>query len=289
VSNLGGLVKGRFKSKLPARSQGSSEKGLLIMKTSRVFSLFLFGLGLAAAPAGPGFDLAAIKPTAAGTREGMSTQPGGRFSAIGFPLKFFIATANHIPVFQILGADGWMANDRWSIEAKAEDLSEVPVWAPPYLPEVIAVRLRTLLEDRFALKSHREKRDLKTYTLSVSKKGSKLAPGDPAARGPMAAGPGVIQAYSVTMDQFVVYLNRIMDLPVIDQTGLGEKYKFSLKFAPESTRPLAAPGPAEGAAAVTSDPTIFDAMQDQLGLELKRAKEPVEVLVVDSARKPTEN
>jgi uncharacterized protein (TIGR03435 family) len=92
------------------------------------------------------------------------------------------------------------------------------------------------------------------------------------------------------MDQFVIYLTRIMDLPVIDQTGLGEKYKFSLKFAPESTRPLAAPGSADAAvAAVTSDPTIFDAIQDQLGLELKRAKEPMEVLVVDSARRPTEN
>jgi uncharacterized protein (TIGR03435 family) len=90
------------------------------------------------------------------------------------------------------------------------------------------------------------------------------------------------------MDQFVVYLNRIMDLPVIDQTGLGEKYKFSLKFAPESTRPLAAPAFVDGAAA-TSDPTIFEAIQDQLGLELKRAKSPVEVLVVDSARKPAEN
>jgi uncharacterized protein (TIGR03435 family) len=250
--------------------------------------LLVSGLALVAAPAGPGFDVAAIKPAPEGTREGMTIQPGGRLLANGFPLKFFIATANHIPAFQILGADGWMTNDRWSIEAKAEDLTEVPAWMPPYLPEVMAVRLRTLLEDRFALKSHREKRELKAYVLTVSKKGSKLAPPDPAARGPMAAGPGVIQAFSVTMDQFVIYLNRIMDLPVIDQTGLGEKYKFSLKFAPESTRPLAAPGSADGAAA-TSDPTIFDAIQDQLGLELKRAKEPVEVLVVDSARKPTEN
>jgi uncharacterized protein (TIGR03435 family) len=145
-------------------------------------------LGLAAAPVGPGFEVATIKPAAAGTREGLNIQPGGRFLANGFPLKFFVATANHIPMFQIFGADGWMANDRWSIEAKAGDLIEVPSWAPPYLPEVMAVRLRTLLEDRFALKSHREKRELNAYTLTVSKKGSKLAPGDPAAHGPMAAG-----------------------------------------------------------------------------------------------------
>jgi uncharacterized protein (TIGR03435 family) len=219
----------------------------------------------------------------------MTIEPGGRLLVNGFPLKFFISTSNHIPVFQIFGADCWMANDRWFIEAKADDLRGVPAWAPPYLPEVVAVRLRTLLEDRFALKTHREKRELKAYVLTVGREGSKLQPGDESARGAMAAGPGVVQAYSVTMDQFVIYLNRIMDLPVIDQTGLLEKYKFSLKSAPESTRPLAAPGSTDGAAAAASDPTIFDAIQDQLGLELKTAKEPVEVLVVDSARRPAAN
>jgi uncharacterized protein (TIGR03435 family) len=257
------------------------------MKILRVLTFLAFGL--AASSAGPGFDVAVIKPAAAGTREGMTVEPGGRLLANGFPLKFFISTAYHLPVFQIFGADGWMVIDRWFIEAKAEDITGLTGWTPPYLPEVMAVRLRTLLADRFALKSHLEKRELKAYVLSVSKKDNKLAPGDPAARGAMAAGPGVIQAYAATMDQFVIYLNRIMDLPVIDQTGLGEKYKFSLKFAPESTRPLAAPGSADGAAAVPSDPTIFDAIRDQLGLELKLAKEPVEVLIVDSAHRPTEN
>jgi uncharacterized protein (TIGR03435 family) len=255
------------------------------MQTLRVLPFLVFGL--AASPTGPGFDVAVIRPAAAGTREGMTVEPGGRLVVNGFPLKFFISTAYHLPIFQIFGADGWMVNDRWFIEAKAEDITVLPDWAPPYLPEAMAIRLRTLLADRFALKSHLEKRELKAYVLSVGKKDNKLAPGDPAARGSMAAGPGVVQAYAATMDQFVIYLNRIMDLPVIDQTGLGEKYKFSLKFAPESTRPLVAPGSADGA--VSSDPTIFDAIRDQLGLELKPAKERVEVLVVDSAHRPTEN
>ena len=67
----------------------------------------------------------------------------------------------------------------------------------------MAIRLRTCLADRFGLKSHLEKRELKAYVLSVGKSDSKLAPGDPAARGAMATGPGVVQAYSATMDQFV--------------------------------------------------------------------------------------
>ena len=85
------------------------------------------------------------------------------------------------------------------------------------------------------------------------------AAADPSARpGAMAAGPGVIKAASVTMDQVVTYLNRIMDLPVIDQTGLRGTYAFQLKFAPDSTRPLASVPPADGALpepAATGDPS----------------------------------
>jgi uncharacterized protein (TIGR03435 family) len=92
------------------------------------------------------------------------------------------------------------------------------------------------------------------------------------------------------MTQFVTYLNRIMDLPVFDHTSLGEHYQFQLKFAAESTHPLSNPATAEGAAAASlPDPSIFDAIVSQLGLELRAAKEPVDVLVIDSARKPSEN
>lgn len=256
------------------------------MRTSNALPLLVFVLS--ASPAGPVFDVAAIKPAAAGTRESMTVEPGGHLVANGLPLKFLISTAYRTPAFEILGADGWLSDDRWFIEAKAADLINVPVWAPPYLPEAVAVRLRALLEDRFELKWHREKRQVQAYTLAVSKNGSTLAPPDLAPRGPMAAGPGRIEAYAVTMDQFVLYLNRIMDLPVIDMTGLSEKYRFTLQFAPESARPLASPASSDGAAA-SSDPTIFDAIKGDLGLELKRAKEPVDVLIIDSARRPAGN
>jgi uncharacterized protein (TIGR03435 family) len=90
----------------------------------------------------------------------------------------------------------------------------------------------------------------------------------------MKAGPGVIEASAVSMIQFVTYLNRIMDLPVIDQTGLDGHYNLKLTFAPESTHPLSAPPPSDGSVPVPSannDPSIFDAIHE-LGLELKSAK-----------------
>jgi uncharacterized protein (TIGR03435 family) len=261
------------------------------MMTSHRFLPGLLGIALVASAADPAFDVAAVKPATPGVREGLTIQPGGRLSANGFSLKTLIIMANHIAQFQISGADGWMADDRWSIEAKAEDVTEIPAWSVPYPPEIMALRLRTLLEDRFGLKLHREKREMKAYKLTMGKKGSKLISGDESAHGRMSAGPGEIRASAVSMGQFAMYLNKIMDLPVIDKTGLEEFYKVDLKFAPESSRPLSVPTAADGSAApsVSNAPSIFDAIEEQLGLELKLAREQVEFLVVDSARRPSAN
>jgi uncharacterized protein (TIGR03435 family) len=249
----------------------------------------LVGLVIAAAPlwsqARPEFDVASIKPSVPGSRQQLTIQPGGRLSLNSFTLEALIAISHRLAAFQISGAQGWMQADRWAIEAKADEVPGVPAWSPPYLPEIIAVRLRALLEDRFSLTVHHETRELKAYTLTVSKSGSKLTAADAEHSphpGSMAAGPGVINASAVTMDQIVTYLNRIMDLPVIDKTGVGGFYDIKLRFSPDSTHPLGAPQ------TDFADPSIFTAMEEQLGLNLRAAKEPVDVLVIDSAMRPTE-
>ena len=283
----------------------------------------LLGMALATAPlfsqapreVKPVFDVASVKPSLPGSRQRLTIQPGGRLSANEFSLEALIAICHHLPYYQLSGAEGWMKADRWSIEAKAEDVTQIPAWSPPYLPEVMAVRLRALLEERFSLKAHRETRELKAYTLTIGKGGSKLVEFDPASQsatgqqsppppmgglpaeptprpGSMAAGPGVIIASAVTMDQIIVYLNKLMDLPVIDKTGLSGRYSFKLRFAPGSAHPLSEAPPMDGATPqliVTDNPSIFLAIQEQLGLNLRMAKEGVEVLVIDSARRPTEN
>jgi bla regulator protein blaR1 len=285
----------------------------------------LLGMALATVPlfsqgpphAKPVFDVASVKPSLPGSRQQLAIQPGGRLSVNDFSLEALIAISHHLAAYQMSGVDGWMKADRWSIEAKAEEVTQIPVWSPPFLPEVIAVRLRGVLEDRFSLKAHRETRELKAYTLTIGKGGSKLVEFNPASQsasgqqsspqsavpgglpagptaapGSMAAGPGVIIASAVTMDQLVNYLNKLMDLPVIDKTGLSGRYNFRLRFAPESAHPLSGTPQMDGStpqATVTDDPSIFVAIQEQLGLNLRMAKEGVEVLVIDSARRPTEN
>jgi uncharacterized protein (TIGR03435 family) len=235
----------------------------------------------------PSFDVASIKPSAPGTRDSLAIQPGGRFVSNGFSLKALIGLAWRLKGFELSGGDSWTASDRWSIEAKADAVPAVPDWAPPYIPEVIAARLRALLEDRFALRTHRETRTLPVYVLTVGRNGPKHAPDDPSAPpGSLRAGPGAIIGSAVTMDQFVIVLSRLMDRPLIDKTGLKSSYNLSLHFAPESA-PRAASGSPESPA--SEDPSIFTAIQEQLGLKLESTQEPVDVLVIDSAQRPTEN
>lgn len=228
-----------------------------------------------------------------GSRDALAIQPGGRFVSNGFTLKALIGLAWHLKGFDLSGGDNWMADDRWSIEAKAEESLIIPVWTPPNIPEEIAVRLRALLEDRFQLKTHRETRNLAVYTLTLGKDGSKLTAVDPPqqpATGSLRAGPGVVIGSSVPMVQIVTILSRLMDRPLIDKTGLTAFYDFSLRFAPESApRALASSALAASGPTSTDDPSLFTALRDQLGLKLESVQEPVEVVVIDSARKPTEN
>ncbi len=267
-------------------------------------SQFILGIVVATAPllsqappdTKPSFDVASIKPSMPGSRDALSIQPGGRFASNGFTLKALIGLAWHLKGFDLSGGDSWMADDRWSIEAKTEEGLVIPAWTPPNIPDEIALRLRALLEDRFRLKTHRETRNLPVYTLTLGKNGSKLTavdPPQPPATGSLRAGPGAIIGSFVPMVQIVTILSRLMDRPLIDKTGLTACYDFSLRFAPESA-PRALSGAPSSTTAVneptsTDNPSLFTALQEQLGLKIESTQDPVEVVVIDSARKPTEN
>jgi uncharacterized protein (TIGR03435 family) len=157
---------------------------------------------------------------------------------------------------------------------------------------------------------------MQVYTLTVSKNGSKLTPveepqesaptgGTPVPRGPGGAipagfvpppgatfaGPGTILASAITMNQIVIVLGRLLDRPLIDKTRLTGYFNVRLQFDSESS-PRAALASASPAPPVTGEPagpSLFTAIQEQLGLKLDLRKAPVEVLVIDSVLKPTEN
>jgi uncharacterized protein (TIGR03435 family) len=258
-----------------------------MMRTVLAAGLLIWISGVAYG-AEPSFDVASIKPSAPGTREGFAIQPGGRLVAAGVPLKLLISLAWHLQGYQLAGGDSWTVDDRWSIEAKADDIGDVPAWAPPNVPEVIAARVRSLLVERFALKTHQEMRTLPVYRLSVGPGGSRLGAADSStAPAGIRAGPGVIIAVNATMEQFLTVLGRSMDRPVIDKTGIAGPFNAKLQFAPESApRQLSGAAP-DGAA--STDPSIFTAVQEQLGLKLEAAQELVQVLVIDHAERPSAN
>jgi uncharacterized protein (TIGR03435 family) len=167
--------------------------------------------------------------------------------------------------------------------------------------------LQSLLEERFKLRVHRETREQPIYELSVAKGGAKIrlsedqgpiAPLPPEAirsgiangklpRGTYSATTGKFDATAIAMDRFISYLVPHLDGPVIDKTKLGGLYDFSLRYAqPPGSFAFASPEvPFDDA----SGPSIYTALREQLGLQLNPGKGPVEVVVIDSAQKPTAN
>jgi uncharacterized protein (TIGR03435 family) len=257
----------------------------------------------------PSFEVALIKPSAGDGRESLSIQPGGRFVANNVTLKMMIGFAYRLRNYELAGGPAWIGADKWSIDARAEAGAEVGA-------DVTAVRLQALIEERFGLKTHREMRELPAYRLTVGNGGSKLIPVDPPAQqtpgqpsaapppppvrpdgtlppnfmpvpGRTIVGPGLILASTVPIAEIVRVLTGQLGRPVLDETNLKGFYNVRLQFAPETTPNIlsAAPGPASD----TAGSSIFTSIQEQLGLKLESGKAPFDVMVIDSAQKPTDN
>jgi uncharacterized protein (TIGR03435 family) len=159
--------------------------------------------------------------------------------------------------------------------------------------------IQSLLADRFKLKVRRETKKGPVYALVVAKGGAKFLHAtfpmpdyaamqrSPALRPPCPAGMFCYQDY-LSMGRITDWLPGLVDRPVIDETGLKGGYYIKLQFAPEQ--------PAGGNAGTDnalplgpSGPSIFTALQQQLGLKLKPTKGPVESIVIDHIERPTEN
>jgi uncharacterized protein (TIGR03435 family) len=252
----------------------------------------------------PSFEVASIKPSPADGRESLSNQPG-RFLANNVTLKMLIGFAYRLRPYELVGGPSWINDDKWTIEARADGADASP--------ETTALRLQSLIQARFALRTHRETRDLPVYVLTVDKGGSKLkvaAPPSeqsPGAAGPLprppvrpdgtlpadfmpvpgrtVVGPGLILSSAVNMAEIVRVLTGQVGRPIVDKTNLSGYYNVRLQFAPDTA--------ANALSAVTAAPdpqsSIFTAVQEQLGLRLESGKAPFEIMVIDSAERPTAN
>jgi uncharacterized protein (TIGR03435 family) len=250
-------------------------------------------VGIAAeTPRAPSFEVASIRENRSGERI-MLFQPrrGGRFTATNCSLNLLISYAYDVMQPHIAGAPAWVKSDRYDVAAKAE--SDPPV-------DGIRAMLRRLLEERFQLKSHWETQESAVYNLVVSKPGKLKetsgdcpgilsdralrtnAPPDDAPCGSLRNTPGHTKGYRLTAEQ-LGSLSFFMRKPVVDKTGLTAEYDVELEWAPEGTL-MQTPDPAAG-----GPPSIFTALQEQLGLKLESAKGPVRMLVVDHVARPSEN
>lgn len=224
---------------------------------------------------GQQFEVASIKPSNGdgASASGMNTGQG-RVHAVNVTLKRCIMGAYGVGPNQILGGPDWLESDRFDIIAKAEQ---------PVGDQILMTMMQKLLAERFKLAVHREAKPIKAYVLEVAKNGAKLEKGD-GQRSQTSNGRGNIVAKNSTMDHFAEVLARQMDLPVVNHSGLDGVYNLKLQWTPDSSRPAK---PAEGA--VFEGPSIFTALQEQLGLRLQAQKVPVDVLVIDHAEKPSAN
>lgn len=249
------------------------------------------------------FEVASIKPSRPDdpmvkllyTRTGLSAE--------NYTVDGFIRAAYDVQANQIIGAPGWLSSAKYDVEAKVDSVAAQQHTSP--LERRLA--LQQLLADRWKLKLHRETRDLPVYELVVAKNGPRLkesSPGDTYAEGAKRRdghpiGPGIwmlgrgdLASQGEPMTSLITVLSRQMDRPIVDKTGLNGNYDFTLKWTPEES-PGAAAGSADSgqpaAAPESSAPSIFVAVEEQLGLKLMPKKGPVEVLVIDHIEKASEN
>jgi uncharacterized protein (TIGR03435 family) len=243
-----------------------------------------------AADANPGFDVATIKPNISGAPQMQGLTIRGRnFATRNSSLGDLITFAYQIQAKQVAGAPDWINTDRY-------DIAAVPDTDGSPNPAQVRTMVQKLLTDRFKLTFHHDKRELPAYVLTVSKSGQKLTPtqvtGSLPGIGPRPGPSGItLGVVNATMGDFTGFMQTlVLDRPVVDQTGLTGRYDFSIKFTPDDSEfaghPPQLPATTEAAEAF---PSLFVAMQDQLGLKLESTKAPVDVLVIDRVEKPSEN
>jgi uncharacterized protein (TIGR03435 family) len=250
------------------------------------------------------FDVASIKPgDPSSGRVMIGPAPGGGLRMVNVTLKQMIAFAYDVRDFQISGGPSWLTSERFEIVGKPEQSSQETDFAKMADSQRRAamdrnrLMLRSLLEERFQLKLHKETKELPVYALVVAKDGPKMkaAEGGEGTPQNFRMGPGRLNATRGNMQMLSNSLANLTGRPVLDETGLKGFYDFELEWAPEPGQgPFGGPGPNPGgqgapAAGDPSGPSIYTAIQQTLGLKLESKKGPVQTVVIDKAEKPTEN
>jgi uncharacterized protein (TIGR03435 family) len=257
------------------------------------------------------FEVASVKPNKSGDQRVMiQMPPNGRYTATNVALRMLLRQALDVQDFQIVGGPNWLASDRFDIVAKPPDGMTGP--------EQIRPMVRALLADRFKLVAHNETREMPIFSLVVARADGKLgpklsdakvdcearfaaarrggppssfpAPGQPIECGFMMS-PSNMNVGGMPMLELARMLSPMVGRIVIDKTGLKGRYDFQMTYAPEGRGfgPGPGPGGAEPPPVDPNTPSLFTALQEQLGLKLESERGPVDVVVIDRIEQPTED
>ncbi|HLY60996.1 MAG TPA: M56 and DUF3738 domain-containing protein [Terriglobia bacterium] len=267
----------------------------------------------------PSFEVASIKPNRTDDmRLGIMIRPG-RFTADGANAKFLITFAYNVKDFQISGGPKWIDTDRYNVDAKEEDslVEELQKLPPDQRGDQIRLRVQSLLADRFKLSLSHATKELPVYALVIAKNGPKLHEAKAGEtypngiKGPdgrvhngmglMRIGGGELTGQGVPMSSLVHMLSQQLGRDVLDKSGLKGNYDFNLKWTPDPGQGGMFSGPEHGGPGAgssgpdsapppdASGPSIFTAVQEQLGLKLESQKGPVDILVIEHIEKPSED
>lgn len=281
----------------------------------------LFGLGNATesraqslagntAAAAPAYVTASVKPNQSDRHTVRLLFTPDGFSATGITLQTLIREAYAVQDNQISGAPDWVNTQRYDIEAKrgTSVANELRTLSPDQGRLLTQRMLQALLADRFKLTLHLENKDLQQYSLVVTQNRPKLQQSKPndtypnGLKGPdglggpgmmtMDIGNGRLTGQGLSMSTLADLLSRQLGSTVLDKTGLTGNYDFTLQWTPDANELAVAKARlgTDGLPPVeASGPTIFTALQEQLGLELKSQTGPVGILVIDHVETPPEN
>lgn len=261
------------------------------------------------------FDVASIRPNLSGGNMTVRPMPNGRFTATNAPLRTLILRAHGLLDSQLIAAPDWTAAERFDVDARVEQVPEGG-------PDGLMPMLRTLLVERFQLKARMETRELPAYLLVHARRdrllGDQIRPTQADCTKPTtmtdaqllatakadgwppcgqsitstsstrtAAGGAAIRIRvrrsGATMNDIAAMLQPIVGRPVVNRTGLEGLFDVEYSFAPLASSPSVA------VAADANIPSLFVALEEQLGLKLESERTAVPVLVIDSVSRPTEN
>lgn len=265
-------------SRVPMAPVSRTRLACLVSACVAVTVTFTAGSVTQAQLASPTFEAASIKPNKSGEQGGTSRIAGATYTGRNVTLKRVIRLA-YAPIQEFVGGPGWIETEAYDITAKA---------AGNPSREQLQLMMRSLLADRFKLVVHKETRNLPAFALVLARRDGKLGPSlrrseadcspanqqkAPAASCGFRNGDGALTGRGATIEKLAAELILTGRL-VVDRTGLTGGFDMDLKWTPDE---------------LGTNSELFAALQEQLGLKLEAIRAPVEVIVIDSAARPSEN